>query len=691
MATVGSIAGVAAKALAFAALEKSDTLNRFVGWISGGRVSRETLAQSILHKAVDLGTEYAVANKALGERSAVLLPRIRDAVIDNDMQRMKAAVADLAGEGLSKVMDKDSGNLASRMAKQAIDGAVRQMSSELAGSLVGDHAAEKVVATLVKEHGWAPLENYLHRMLDAKPLGNFLCGQIKAIVQRAIVDNPAYDMRANAEYRLAAGLAAQHLTGQKDYEAPLRQYAPLTMAGVDGARQVAALGGQAVEMAGQARDAAVALAGQARDAAVGLAVQARDTAVDLAGQARDMAVDVATGVAETAVAVRDEVVRQAGEVTAQVSETVHQFVHEDVPLGIDMLQQTLGSEPQALLADQAYARALAEPPVEAAIDADTTPRDLADALLREQVVQAHAPDGHAPVASVVERLADAELAPEHRADLERVQDELSSAQLAPLGTRGNVEVAHTWSGALDRVQAHSHHIESLPEAQDAEVRAALGRVPAAGTDRGGYRVGAGFAAHAKEIDLDLPGASMGYSDAMVESGKALWGAGLSMMGWGGGPDWTESAILKQLYNTCGQKPDVMAEASRYLDPALARDAVAMPSLRAFGDPDTGLLTVNGVRVQVKDAGQPQVSFQVRDEGGFVRVSIDAEWPIAAYGPEGHMREPLGGGEATVKAAASILIHPGVDGAPPRVEHYPLGVSTSISNIVAFDRASGQTA
>ena len=87
MVSIGQTINVGASALAFAALEKSDTLNRFVNWISGGTVNRNTLAQGILHKAVELGTDFALQQKTLGERGATLLPLARGALLSTTIWR----------------------------------------------------------------------------------------------------------------------------------------------------------------------------------------------------------------------------------------------------------------------------------------------------------------------------------------------------------------------------------------------------------------------------------------------------------------------------------------------------------------------------------------------------------------------------------------------------------------------------
>ena len=613
LSNVGAGLSLGVQTLASAALNKSDNLNTFVNWISGGSVNRDKLAERILHKALDLGVDIGVAGKALGERSAVLIPAMRDAAIANDMGRMKAAVADLASEGLGKVMDKHTGGVVGTALKGAVDGAARAAASTFAERVVGDHAAEKIVATLVKEHGWEPLDKKMKEAIGTGPLRNFACQQIKNILQRAIVDKPEYDMRGNAEYRAVAGLANQFLTGEQDYARPLREYAPTTMTVVDTAQKVAAA----------------------------------------------------------------------------------------VPLAIDSLQETLGSVPVAVDARSAFATVTEAPPP--VVGEQTTARDLAKALILESVLSDLAPADTAastgapmvdrpPVETVASRLETATLSVEKRAELDQIADQLSSAQLKPLGERGGLEVAQTWSGALASVQAHSHLVTNTSDESAQATVSALQRAPVQTTDRGGYEVGAAFGRQAKDLTLALPVSSMGYTDSAVEGGRALLNTGWAMFGYSSGPDWAESAILKQVYNCCGQDADVMSEATRYLDPAVAKDALVMPTMRALGAAG-GEVLLGDTRLQLA-RGEPTAKFEMASQAhtGFVAITMSTEWRVTGFGKPGdaELRTPLGDAGATMTASATVHIHPGVDGGPPRTEFFPLGVVTSISNTVSFDRATGET-
>jgi hypothetical protein len=89
--SIGSYIATGLKTLAFSALEKSDTLNSIANRLSGGKVNRDTLAQSVLRDAIQIGFDYASTNKSLGERHSRLLPAIRQAASTTTMSRCRPA------------------------------------------------------------------------------------------------------------------------------------------------------------------------------------------------------------------------------------------------------------------------------------------------------------------------------------------------------------------------------------------------------------------------------------------------------------------------------------------------------------------------------------------------------------------------------------------------------------------------
>ena len=626
MISIGNALATGAKALAFAALNKFDTLNSIVNRLSGGKVNRDTLAQSVLRGALHLGTEVAVASKPLGERSAVLIPLARDALIDNDLGRMKSAVEGLVREGLSSVMDKDSGSTLAQIGKGMLEQVATKAASGVGTAVLGDHAVEKVVATLVKTHGWQPLESFLNKNLEAYPGGRFIAGQVKAILQRTMVDKPEFDQSANAEYRLMAGALNQFLTGEADYIKPLRDYAPTLTA---------------------------------------------------------------------------------------IGEGLHHYVTEQVPEGVDSLQRALVGQPATVEVHEAYAKAIEtakqappEEPLPPPLDPsklsdDTRDRDVAEKLVQTMVVAeatgkpvASTEDLHEVLDQVHEQGKLSEARHEQLTDL---VDSLSPEQIKPLGERGEVVVAHNWSGRLDRVETASHSITSLGEDMAEATRQVLANAPAKTVQVGGYTVAEGYGQQVGELDLQLPANQYGYSDTVLEGSKTLLSAGWGLVGgWMGydtstGPTHAQSTELKQLYNTCGGNEEVLSLVSRYLDPALAKTALVAPVLTRMQNAETGLFDTGTARLQLKDPENPHYQFRVqRDSENLISISLTASWPIEQFGPDAeHLRQPEGSSASQMSATAVITVRLNEEGVPPTVNHYPMGVVATVNNVVAFDLHSGE--
>ncbi len=514
---------------------------------------------------------------------------------------MKESVAGLASEMLGGYMDRDGEGL-SGVGRRMIDSAVRGATSKFAETVVGDHATEKVLTTMVKQHGWKPLETYLQGMLKGAPLGDFVAGQIKNIVQRAMVDNPEFDMSNNAEYRLAAGVAAAYLSGEKNYDKPLREYAPTITGLIDTGKKVV------------------------------------------------------------------EVVNQ----------------------GLDTLQDTLGIEPEVQLAEKVYARQLSSKLPDPVIDEHTSPRDMAQFVVLERLTSQQAPE-NLPKTTVEEELVlkVGELDPKQQEQLEEVVDLLSPEQIAPMGERSNIEVAVTWGNTLDRVETSSYKVATMSEEALEETTQGLQGASDRMINVGGYQVSEAFSGQIKTLDLDLPEDSLGYLDSSLEMGKALWNTGWSSLGFGSGPDLEDSSTLKQIYNTCGQNTEVMQEVTRYLDVDLAESVIGGPMLRSLAGSEEGMLNIGDKQIKLDLDTPPNVSFQIRNDGPFVRVSIDVQYKVEAYGKDGDMREPHGDKDSTVKASVSILITPSDDGSPPTTKFFPMGELTSIFNEVSFDRDTGE--
>lgn len=627
MVSVGNAASTGFKALAFAALNKFDTLNSIVNALSAGKVNRDTLAQSVLRGALQLGTEVAVANKTLGERSAQLVPLARDAVIDNDLGRMKSAVEGLVKEGLGTLMDKDSGSLLAQIGKGMLEQVASKTASKLGETLVGDHAVEKLVATLVKEHGWKPLEDYLNKNLEGYTGGRFIAGQVKAILQRTMVDKSEFDQRDNPEFKLMAGVLKEYLSGEADYLKPLRDYAPTLVS---------------------------------------------------------------------------------------VGETVHHFATERVPQGIDSLQRVLVGEPSSVDVHQAYSKQIEnaknQPPEDplpppllpTELSDKTRERDVADKLVQHLVVgeiTGKSTVDTEEVQKVIDEVHDqGKLSDEHHQALTELVDVLSPEQIKPLGDRGEISVAHNWSGRLDRIETASHSITDLGDDMAEATRGVLTHAPTETTLVSGYRVAEGYGRRVDELDLELVPSDQGTTGQVVGKTVDVVNAGVNTLWWALGydtsstPSYSESSELRDLYNTCGQNEAVMHVVSRYLDPDLARQALVSPVISRMQDSNTGLFgTSGGTQLQLKDPENPHYRFVVRQEApDLFMVSMEARWDITGFGsdPE-HLRKPEGSTESHMVTSATLMIRlNGEDGAPT-VKPYPMGVVATVNNVVEFDLTSGR--
>lgn len=602
MVSITQAAGTLAKSVAFSALNKFDTLNSFVNRVTSGRVNRDSLATSIFHKAIALGTDYVQENPtALGSyrNKAELVPLARQALINNDMEQMKTSVSTLAKKLLGDYIGTD---------ETGIRGTARQLASSYAGSAaerfaesyIGDHAGEKLLATLVKKHGWDSIKTTLSDASGGGFTGKLVSKLITNIMQRAVVDNDAFDMRANQEYDLAADLLHSYLSGKSDYDTRLRDYAPRLMA-----------------------------------------------------------------------------IKDAG--TSAIAHVQKQ---------LNEIQSGLNIAPTPKPAKDVYEKELEGPPKPLVVTSSTTPSDLAKDLVINHLRQEQS--GSKDTTDTKQRLTSqlAKLDPEHHQQMKKVSDHMSREQIAPLDGRLGINVAHTWGGSLARIETQNHQVALISDQATRNTVGALTGASQRTIDVGGYRVGEAFANQIKALNLDMDG--VGYYDSTLEGGKAALNTAWSWLGFDSEePDWTDSTTLKQLYNTCNQNAGLMQEVTRYLDADLAKSAIGNTMLRSLGGSDPNTLIMNDKRIELNPDKQPQVQFQVHNDGSFVRVSIDVHYHVDAYGTEDDMRTPVGDNDSLVTASTSLLIKPGQDDASPTTDVYPMGILTSIFNTLNFDHTTNE--
>ncbi|KML37867.1 hypothetical protein VL15_38845 [Burkholderia cepacia] len=608
---------IGGKVLGFAALNKFDTLNAVVNRVSRGSINRDTLAQSILRDAIHLGTQYAIDHKLLGQRSAELVPLTRDALIDNDLARMKMAVGQLVSSPIAEVYSRDSAMV--RAGKALLASAAGYATSTVGGALVGDHAAEKIVATHVKMHGWKPLEDYMRTALAGTVGGNFIAGQIKAILTRTMVKRE-FESLDSAVYRMFAGQVNEFLTGSGDYLKPLREYAPvLTTIG----------------------EAIAPYSGQLRDGVDNLA---------------------------------QKVLGQPKLVDArEVSEAEIQYA------------RVHGRLPPAIRAG--------------AVTKDTTDRAITATLLRERIVASELSRGVTSTETVQAEMdaahRDERIDANRHAVVSKLVDMLSDAQLKPLGVRGGIDMAHTLTGQLDRVEAQSHFITDLPDDIAAAMCNALALAPTETTTLNGFVVGSGYAEHAGKLRLTLPKSDYGYADAAIEGGRAVVSYSRNLVGGllgsdiVGDPAYQSSAELRQLYNTCGRSEEMLATVTRFLDPEFARAALSRATLQQMREPGSDLVMAGGAYLALRDPSAPELRFDVQRLSGMVAVSIEAIWKIDRYGETlNNLREPEGGKPSQLTSAVRITMKPDPMDGSPAIAYHQMGVLASVNNVLQFDLSTG---
>ncbi|MGI4860033.1 MAG: hypothetical protein ACRYHA_24525, partial [Janthinobacterium lividum] len=593
--------------------------------------------------------------------SAALVPLLTTALIKGDRGEMHRAITELTRIGIDGALGVGTQGEAAPGIKHALASvlgdAASAVGTKLADSYLGEHAGEKILATMVARHGWAPIKARLKQALGATVGKGFLIRQIKGVLDPAVINKPGMNQEASPEYRLLADLAHIGITGgsRDAMLARLQDYAPKSFAAV----QLASAGWQATQ----------ALAGT-----------------------------VAAGV---------------GQVRATVNDTAH-AVEEAVPALIHTIQTRTGIGLQPRMLDDAYAANAhaastggAEASATAPFPVDVKDRQIAEAYLTQLVVARTADDpasgmkgldraDPSAMAATQVKLGLREVAretPKRFDETQRLLDTLSPQQIAPLGERSDIAVVKLLTGQLTRIEANSHRWLANDVALNRAVEDGLAQLPGDTVLLGNYKVGTAFAAQHDALNLSLPASEYGYADAAWDSGMAAVNAGWSMFGFrtdrlSAGT----SALLTQLYTTCGRDEGVMQEATRYLDVPGTRAAMASAVLARLATTQSDPPLIDTGEGFVRLAGQePQTSFKMTRDAGMVTLSVEARWPVVAFGaaPDA-MREPVGGTNKSVMTTASaITIRRLPDGGGVSVHRVALGTAIRIANTIDFDAGSGR--
>lgn len=227
MLNVFSDTSLRAKSLIYYVLDKSDIVNSIVNRITGGFLNRDSLAKSIYKSALNLfATSYR--HKEFGlklfNNEKDLSLNVINAFFSNKTETMKEGVEALINN-IFNGLDESYQETYSGIAKKfAID-----MTAFFAKNLVeknfGNNAGEKLLNILAKNHGVDSAQLIIDSISNGKPKGKFSQNILKSVLNRAVVNNPKYDVSDNNEYILVADLINSALSGTGEYTKALDQYA----------------------------------------------------------------------------------------------------------------------------------------------------------------------------------------------------------------------------------------------------------------------------------------------------------------------------------------------------------------------------------------------------------------------------------------------------------------------------------
>lgn len=671
---IGSMIGTGVKALAFAALNRFDTLNSLVNRMTGGSINRDTLAQKVLRDAVHMGLESQFAKRGLGERSATLVPLAGKVLYGNNAGEMSASIKDLTCELI--LTGKDRG-FAAKLGTVGL-------AETLAHTVTEDKFTEKLLATMLKQHSFETLEAYMEKSLEGMPFKGFAGELVKNVLQRAVVDQPGLDQSERPVFRLLANMGNDFLSNRShqqslgEYFKDSAQAAPLdalhtTFLGV---------GMATIDAVGSVVDSVETLANgysdtrsQVASGEYGKAGLTAATAVTKATvQATlGMAVKVAPTLGGAALGLGAIGIRTAVGVGFYAAPSVQAgatTLYQGALAEAGRIYDTAAGPPAYKLAADIFSKDIDQagqddkPPALPTPDARTSDSQWANALIKQQVATQFGlpgtPQTSAPSVDAVDLAFEkGQIDAARREALLGLADQFSPAQLSPLGPfSATQQVAHNVvSGNLARVSSESRAGLRLADRTTEAMTQALDPSPVKSSDKAGYKLADTYAAHVGQLALDFPEGVYSYADASKDN---LQGA--SNLWWGEKVTLADRAELRKLYNTCGGNEAQMLAVSSFLDPAVAMQALSAPVLAELDPSGQGLLQLrqpqpDGLQLKLADS-TPQYRYQLRREGENVQVTITSSWDIAQYGPDAQqLRSPQGAQASQLTSSITITLPP----------------------------------
>lgn len=668
------------KALAFAALNRFDTLNSLVNRMTGGSINRDTLAQKVMRDGIHMALQASLP-LSLQDRQATILPLLAKLVHGDTREEVSTSIKELA-DVLTTVDHRPTDDMAATlktMGKEAGRLAAAGLASIAAQHINETHLVEKVLHTMLKEHGWTSLDNYMESMLTALPFGKGFAANLgKNLLQRAVLDRPEFDRSHSPEFRLLADEAHASITDQA-YSKPLANYF-LRSAAADMPAALDNVTKAGLGIAETTLLTSKVLAKGVSDVTENLQQSQYsqaliNTGTTLLQAGTTLAHGVFHDIAPALTQASGDLAKVSGKTAlaglAYVTPIAYQGAlsfYQGTKPWIDSTQHALVGAPASQDVRKAYAKDIAQaqtsPPLAAPVpQAHGSDSQWVDQLARQHAIALDAtpdapPSTHERLASVVEAFQLGQIDSARYGALAQLTEQLDVEQLSPFGAlSGSLKTAHNVSGNLARLESESLASMALDTATAQTMGAVIDASTVKESSKGGYKVADVYARQVGQLALDFPAGVYSHTDAGLDTAKAA--SNYTLGSWGypdvGAADWAE---LRKLHNTCGGNEQLTLKVSSYLDPAMASQALAAPVLGALDPQDSGLLHLpTGLQLQLTEA-MPQYQYQLRRDGENVVLTISAAWDIAQYGTDAQqLRSPQGEQTSQLTAAIHITVSP----------------------------------
>jgi hypothetical protein len=230
-------ASLLAKTAAFTALNYSETLNSIASRITGGRISHNTIAESILQQATTIALDIAEKNNDIGNYAQSFFGMDAHQFIDN---AKVVLLSDDEKAFTQSVENLISGSLVKPEEEGVIPSEIRESVPKFAADLVNNYVGQKSVHQLLgayaKNHDWNTItqsiqaqvsdgsDSYVNRLtLAGVRMGSNL---VHSIVNRGIVETMPAGQEIKPELKLAAGCIDAYLSNTGISKKVLNEYQP---------------------------------------------------------------------------------------------------------------------------------------------------------------------------------------------------------------------------------------------------------------------------------------------------------------------------------------------------------------------------------------------------------------------------------------------------------------------------------